>query len=291
MTSIERERIIALTRGGETDLVELKREWWDFDSKIGKATFAKDVLAMANTLSPGESGFIIIGIEDKKAGGAVVGVAVSPSQETAAQVLNTYTNPVPRIKLEEVILNEKRIVVLEVVWGESHPYYATRDVESVLSSDVVYTRRAGTVGRLKPAEFESLIRAKDARLGKISERTPLSVGFVELPTAGSADRISYRIANNTEEPVINISASIDLIWLCAPKLTCRMSQLSNLTLRPGETRESDFQISNASFFNEATRRFERASLSSQVFDARLCVRYRGRDGFLHEIVCETSIWS
>src|SRR5438445_6214697 len=96
------ERVAELIKTDENDLFERKREWWDLESKVGKANFAKDVLAMANALTPGESGYILVGIEDQKVGGSVVGVAARPSQESLAQILSVYTNPVPRIRLEEV---------------------------------------------------------------------------------------------------------------------------------------------------------------------------------------------
>lgn len=87
MTSpgLDPERLADLIRTGETHLVEFKREWWDLTANRGKA---KHVLAMANSLAPGESGFLVFGVEDKKAGGAVVGVSASPPQEAVAQILD-----------------------------------------------------------------------------------------------------------------------------------------------------------------------------------------------------------
>src|SRR5438034_3040198 len=150
---------------------------------------------MANALAPGESGFFVIGVRDLKSGGGLVAIENHLTQEAIAQVLDVYTNPVPRIRLGETTYLGKALHVLEVLWSEFHPHYATRDVDTVLSSDAVYTRRAGTVGRLKPVEMERLIRAKESRLGIISERTPVTAGFVELPIPGSGNRIAVRVTN------------------------------------------------------------------------------------------------
>jgi predicted HTH transcriptional regulator len=165
MTSpIDPKRLAELIAADETDLFECKQEWWDLDSRLGKGELARGVLAMANTLSPGLSGYIVFGVKDKKAGGGVLGVPQHPSQEKVVQILNTYTNPVPRIRLDAVQVEGKTVSVLEVMWSEFHPHYATRDVDTVLSTDVVYFRKASTVGRLKPVEHERLLRAKEARV-------------------------------------------------------------------------------------------------------------------------------
>src|SRR5262249_18990623 len=102
---------------------------------------------MANALSEGVVGFIVIGVEDAKAGGAVLGISKAPSADTVAQVLTSYTNPVPSINILNVILDGKAVQVIEVLWTPSHPYYSVRDVDGTLASDAVYIRRGATVSR------------------------------------------------------------------------------------------------------------------------------------------------
>lgn len=287
---MEPKYFAALIEAGETDLVEFKREWWDLDSKLGKGQFVKDVLAMANVVTAAEPGFIIIGVEDRKHGGAVTGVLRTPPQETIAQILDTYTNPVPRVSVNEVTYASKILSVLEVVWNEFHPYYATRDVDTVLSSDAVYTRRACTVGRLKPAEIERLIRAKETRLGKIVDHSPLNVGFVELPTIGGYEKVSIRVENVTEEPVTNINASVDIVLIQHRHAVHRRRLIINLTLEPGQSREFDFRPSDTSFFYENGEVLNwRGPIASAWIDFRLRLTFRGRDGILCEIVRDASL--
>src|SRR5262245_44863251 len=131
---LDEAHLAALIEAGESDLLEFKREWWDLDSGATKGRFVRDILAMANALGPGEIGFIVVGIEDHRAGGAVVGVSESPTQEAVAQILDIYTNPVPRIRLHDVALKGKRLSVIEVAWSDGHPHYATRDVDTILLS-------------------------------------------------------------------------------------------------------------------------------------------------------------
>src|SRR5262245_34654502 len=161
---MDTKTLAALVKAGETDLVEFKREWWDLTTNRGKAQLARHTLAMANTVASGQSGLLIFGVTDSKAGGAIVGVPLTPSQESIAQILDVYTHPAPRIRLSEITYGDKRVSVLEILWNEFQPHYATRDIDTDLSTDAVYVRRAGTVGRLKPTEFEYMVRAKDARL-------------------------------------------------------------------------------------------------------------------------------
>ena len=40
----------------ESERLDFKREWYDLEIKRGKAEFAKDVLAMANAVSEGQTG-------------------------------------------------------------------------------------------------------------------------------------------------------------------------------------------------------------------------------------------
>jgi hypothetical protein len=284
------KNISALIAGGETDLVEFKREWWDLDSKLGKGHFVKDVLAMANAVTPTESGFIVVGVEDRKVGGGVLGVSNTPPQETVAQILNTYTTPVPRIRLDEALCAGNKLSIIEVIWTEYHPYFATRDVDTVLSTDAVYTRRAGTVGRLKPVEFERLIRAKETRLGKITELSPLNVGFVELPMIGGSEKVSIRVENITEEPVTNINASVDIILVQYRRAVYRRRLILDLTLEPGQTREFDFRTSDGSYYDENGKVLNlRGSMGTTWIDLCLRLTYRGRDGFLDEVIREASL--
>jgi hypothetical protein len=293
MKNMDSQHFVEMINKGESTLVEFKRDWWHLDNGKGKAEFSKDVLAMANSLSEGQSGFFLIGVEDTKAGGNAIGIQVSPPQESVAQILVTYTNPVPNVELYKHEIEGKTIDILEVAWTESHPYYATRDVENFLSSDAVYVRRAGTVGRLKPSEMERLIRAKDARLGKIADTTPLVVGFVELPVLGALSKIVFSIRNVTEEPVSDINVAIDVIRLGkGGSSISRVSQLHSLNLPAQQARESELQLEQQSYLNAADGRYVRFG-SSEVREGitlRLIVRYRDRDGFLDEIVKEVSIW-
>jgi hypothetical protein len=279
-----------LVAAGENDLVEFKREWHDLDSKLGKGHLARDVLAMANALPPGESGFIVFGIDDAKSGSAILGVSEPPGQEQVAQVLASYTNPVPRVRLAHCDCKGKNVSVLEVIWTEFHPYYATRDVETTLSTDAVYTRRAGTVGRLKPAELEHLIRAKDARVGKIAESSPLSIGFVELPSGGSTDRVSLRVENVTQEPVTGITATIDMVLIRYPNALYRRTLISNLTLDPGLSREFECKLSEASYYDlQGNVLRHQGFIWSTWIDLHLNLSYRTRGGVFGQVERRASL--
>ena len=88
----------SLLREPEGQLLEFKREWYDFSTRLGKATFARDVIAMANGLKEGQVGRIVIGREDPDRAGAVVGVGDTPTVEQLIQALGSATRPVPTIQ-------------------------------------------------------------------------------------------------------------------------------------------------------------------------------------------------
>jgi hypothetical protein len=191
-----------------------------------------------------------------------------------------YTNPVPRIRLSEARLKKAPLSVLEVLWSDSHPHYATRDVDTILSTDAVYTRRAGTVGRLKPVEVERLIRAKDARLGKIPDQAPLTAGFVELPLPGGFDQVSVKVTNVTEEPVTDITVMVDIHPIQYPSAAYRRPLLTNLTLPAGSTREATFRLSDAQFWKGPQEPLQlKGFIWSSWINLHLLVRYRDRGVF------------
>ncbi|HEV3048809.1 MAG TPA: ATP-binding protein, partial [Longimicrobium sp.] len=110
-----------MLRAPESTLLERKREWYDFATKAGKAEFAKDVLAMANGTRAGLPGHIIIGVEDERAGGRIVGIKSPPATEQLQQILTSYTSPVPDLRCAHVQFAGKTISVLRIVWTEFHP--------------------------------------------------------------------------------------------------------------------------------------------------------------------------
>ncbi len=283
------DELTALLEQVEGERLEFKRDWYDLDSKRGRAEFSKDVLAMANTLPQGQRGHIVFGVDDARRGQGVVGVEKTPTPEQVAQILGSYCRPVPDVTLEiHVGLAGSAVDVLTVRSSPNQPHYATRDVAGTLSSSVVYTRHGPTVATLTPPELENLIRAKDARLGRAETLGPLVAGFVALPDFGPGE-FAVRVRNVTEEPLDGVSAILD-VWLVYPRRALnRVPLLTSATLAPGEVREVVWPVSRQDFYDERGRIDVRGKIWSQWLDIRLYLRYRDRDGVLQQIVKDASV--
>lgn len=287
MFSMDRHSLAKLLSQPESERLEFKREWYALGSKRGKAEFVKDVLAMANVLREGESGFIVIGVADPRHGKCVVGVPEGPSDEQLVQILQSYARPVPVLApLSKLAYGDVVVNVLQVDWSPYHPHFAIRDVDQILSANSVYTRHGSTIGTLTPPELETLFRAKDARLGRPTDEGPLRVGFVDLPSTREGELV-IRIVNVTEEPVESIWASVDSCLIHPRSKTSRTGLLNNLTIEPGQSEE----ISCRPY--QAIARLEDPEFGFKVWsgwvDVRLNLVYRDRDGFFQQMTREISL--
>ena len=266
----------------EHALLEYKREWYDFSSKKQKAEFVKDVLAMANSTRPDAPGYIVVGMDDEKAGGGLVGIENPPATEQLLQVLTSYINPAPDLQLVDLTVDGKRVSVLKLTWTPSMPHYAIRDFESVLDSRFVYARRGETIGVLRPAEIEALIRHKSTA---IIDTDPIAVGFVEPGGDGSNARIVARIVNLTDAPITEISTLWDIRLPAWPSAFSRRRSLHGLGLEPGESAEDAVDPTDQYFAGMDEKGSVRGGMQggTRWFDLILRVQFRDRSGFLKQI--------
>jgi len=281
------ERLIAV---GESDLIEFKREWYDLSVKEGKAIFAKDVLALANTARSDAPAFLLVGVEDDK---EVVGVSDPPVAETISQILSEYTDPPVNVYCRDYELDGKNVSVLIASWAPASPHRSLHDHPGILSSNVFYIRRDRTIGIMTLAEIEIRIREKDARFGPLISREPIQFGFVQTdPNRGNG--LVARVSNVTTEPVTGVDVMIDLRNARDPKLFYRARRLSNATLGPGESREVELKAGEVTFYvpfiepKTGDRRMTTVQdwgrfVGEGWIDATLHVDYRDRDGFIRHM--------
>jgi hypothetical protein len=267
----------------EHSLFEFKSQWYDFEAKRGKAEFVKDVLAMGNTTTPDAPGYIVVGFEDPKHGGAVVGVKYTPESERLQQILLSYASPAPDLQCAHLPYGDVTVSVLRVGWTPSQPYYAIRDHEGILVSDVVYTRRGGTIGRLRPPEIEALIRQKEARIRTASSENILDIGFVEN---GRWNRkVVARVVNLTDDVITDLTVVWDVRLPAIPGAFTRFRSYNGGQLGVGETREDEFEPEDHYFVTPDDRVNIRSGVQAGTrwFDITLHVQFRDRDGFLRQV--------
>lgn len=280
---MESSELLPLLQTDEDSLTEFKREWHDFSSKRAKAEFSKDVIALANTVRTGETGYLVFGVDDPARGGEILGTDESqriPSPEAIQEVLATYCNPQPELSLHILEHAGKRIDVLKVTRSRFQPHYAIRDVDGVLSTDVVYVRRGPTVGTLRPPEFEALIREKQQRLGDALP-TPLEVGFVSIPRRPQEQEAVFRVANISTEPVSAINALFDIAMVRHPTNVERRQFIANMVLNPRESREFSFRPFEVDFHDPDGNRIDKSTKAwTSWLNVRLELTYRDRSGIL-----------
>jgi hypothetical protein len=287
---LSEESLRRLIAAGESNAVELKREWYDLKHKEGKALLVKDVLALANTVTPDTQGFLVLGVDDER---RIVGIRDAPDAETVSNIISAYVQPPANVQCRHHKMGEFELSVLTISWSPARPHHSLREHSGILSRDVVYVRRDRTIGTLTLPEIEVMMREKDARLGPPISGEPIQVGFVEKADSGRGVLVA-RITNVTAEAVGGVDLMIDVRNARSPELFYRGRKLGNATLPPGESREVEFRMGEIDFY---LARFDRVTgdrtwtsirnLGSHVgdrwLDVTLHVDYRDRDGFIRHV--------
>ena len=276
--SIDEPLVRRWLSSAETDLLEFKQEWYDFELKAGKAEFVKDVLALANTTRPGEHGYLVVGVRDKGPD-RLLGVEGGPSAEQLAQVLAAWSQPAPAFHLHRVLRDGVRLDVVEVRHEPFRPHYATRDLEPRLRSNAVYVRRGPTIGTLTIPELETMIRAKGDRLNDGSSSHPIQTGFVELPDLRPGLRIVGRVLNVSEDP-ITIHTTWDVVLAKEPRAIDRTGSVGGRKLLPGESLEDEKDLSRVHFYLDGESIGNQQLISDRWYDVTWSVHFRDRNGFL-----------
>jgi hypothetical protein len=280
-----------LLRGVESDLHEFKREWPDLRKAEGKATLAKDVLALANTARPQQPAFLVFGVDDERRGAEIVGISEPPDPETVSQILASYVQPPADVRCRHHTTKQKVISVLGIFWSAARPHHSIREFPGLLARDLVYVRRDRIIGTLTLPEIESMIRDKDARLGPLLGNDPVQFGFVNSGDPSSGIFL-VRITNVTDEPVGGVDLILDARSPRNPELFHRERRFSNLTLGPRESREVDFKTRDIVFYlarfgESSDRKWTSVRPGAHVGDwwlnITLHLNFRDRSGFIKHL--------
>ncbi len=268
----------------ESKLTEFKREWYDLEKPNGKAELTKDIVAMANSVEPDQMGTIVIGIDDPARGATLRGVTRHPAQDQIAQILASYSEPVPQAEYVALSYQATSVGVIGVFSSPHRPHYVTRDVPGILSRSHVYLRRGASVGIATWPEVEALIRAKGARLDTSPTAEPIQAGFVELETQSSGGIVA-RVTNVSAEPVTGIDVFVDVSMPALPGAFCREFRYGNARLEPGASLEAKFNPQPEDFvYGDAMLGLEwRARMAARILDLLLVVQYRDRYGLIRRV--------
>ncbi len=137
--------------GRESRKIELKQEL-PLDNRSQRASLAKLVTAIANT--PGGVGYIILGVVDGRHRSDhnapekyIVGVSYEPDtyQRQIQQALAEFTNPIPEVSYEDVVVPEvsRKIGVITIARSRHQPHEIIR--ESGETTPGIYVRRGAEI--------------------------------------------------------------------------------------------------------------------------------------------------
>ena len=268
-------------------LVEFKRDWYDISIAAGKAKLIKSILAMGNSVSPSEPGFVVFGVDDVRRGSAMHGVAHSPQPEAVAQIISTGTSPPVQHELRRIVLGTRPVDVLEVTFASGRPHYATRELPD-LRCDVAYIRRGPTIGTMTGTEIETMIREKLALASRgISskphvEQEPLEVAFISHDNWHSGGKIVARVTNKTNEPVNKVRATFDIVMKRIPGAVDRREVLCGATLKAGESAPVELDLYTFPVIYNQQPLSPSGNLHNRAVDLTLHVQYADKNGGLQE---------
>lgn len=159
------QKLEELLRLGESEKLDYKQDF-QLDTETRKKEFVKDITAIAN--SKGGRGYIIFGVTDKTR--SIVGVSEKhPSEETVFQIISTRCDPPVPVRYEEVIYEEKKLIILTIFKSVQRPH-------QILQTGTFYIRRGSTTDIARRYEIASMFQDN----GLVCyETTPIRHAFVE----------------------------------------------------------------------------------------------------------------
>ncbi len=136
------EEIVSLTKIGENQQLEYKL---DIQTDNAKNKLQENIVSFSNT----NKGTILIGVNDK---GNILGT--SKNVDDVQKMIHDSCDPPPtNIKIEEKIIDEKKLLIVEVPEGDSKPYQSKRDKQ-------FYIRHNANDMRMERSELLAILDEK-----------------------------------------------------------------------------------------------------------------------------------
>lgn len=135
-----------LARGHETANVDFKTS----GSRTDKHFFAKVIRCILGMANIRDGGYVIIGVEDKKT--EILGLTdhhiKTWNYDDLTDSLNKYADPSVKISTEEHMINEKKLIVIQVYEFDDLPVICKKDFNGndnkpILRQGALYTRPRG----------------------------------------------------------------------------------------------------------------------------------------------------
>ena len=191
MISIERIREL-IQLGNENRNLDYKGAFsWADAGADEKCEIAKDVLAFSNTR---DGGVILIGVHDKS--GVLEGLTEeqhgSFDQTKFNNFVQRYTDPRHTANVHRVVIDEKRVVVIDIPEFADVPILCARDANSSSNPSKLILRRAALYKRTDRATSEAVEDAEEMRellnRGLLRRQDELLKAFKQIVQPSPLDR-------------------------------------------------------------------------------------------------------
>lgn len=272
--------------------LEFKRQWYDLARDADKAEMIRDILALANSAGPDQPALLVVGVEDRKRGGAVVGIDAPLDLDRITQILSSYVTPIPELRACSVEVQGRRVGVLGVFWTPQQPFAPYRDYGHSLRASAFYMRRNGIVGVMTAAEIDAAFRAKGLRLGAPFAGSPIQVGFISAGKWSGPTGPIVRFQNVTTTPITDVQLVFDVRMSRLADVFARVRSFDGLHLAPGESREAELQLQHLRLVGADGRDvqpYPDQRYGDYWLDVTARVRYRSTEGHLLEASASTFV--
>ena len=174
--------ILRIIKAGEGTTIEFKQQL-NVSSEQEKGEFAKDLSAMANTVS--DSGYIFYGVTDDK---RVIGVTRRRGiEESLIQISSSRITPPVNFELIWVEMNGVSVLTLEVPESRIRPHWITRTRDA-------FIRRNKVVEKAYPYEIISM--KSDIDLERLDDQTEEDTLHYSVPTLERLDPSFFIVKGN-----------------------------------------------------------------------------------------------
>ena len=151
------EEFLELVKLPESEILDYKRQGYDFALKDKKIDFIKDVLAMANTPRQG-CARIVLGVSwTPEHGSELVGLEKQLDDVDFQGAIGIgWTQPKPRFFYRPIKVAEKHFGVVEIEWSKDGPFTPLKDGEG-LQAGAIYWRRGTQNERAVGTELREIL--------------------------------------------------------------------------------------------------------------------------------------
>jgi len=152
------DQLRTLAANGECDVLDYKRDDYNWSIKQSNAELAKDLMAMGNMIGPKSvPAYILVGVDNA---GTIVGIPTHVDDAVLHQKVAGLLNLTPTFSYYPVVVDGKSVGVYEITAGK-RPYYPVADSPPSLRRNVSMFRNGSSTDVASPQLIQAWGREDD----------------------------------------------------------------------------------------------------------------------------------